>query len=135
MALDRGNGARSGAAGGCRLLVSSVVRYPYAQASRTRKSRAHTPPQRAHPPATTSFGPNAARFSPNGVRSRIDPGSGLLDVDRQETGGACDCRTVCDMAMTCSTPLCGPRAHATHDGVMERCELEARATSGCFHPG
>ena len=42
---------------------------------------------------------------PRRVRSRIDPGAGSLDVKKQETGGACDCRTLCEGSVTSSTPL------------------------------
>ena len=73
-------------------------------AVRTRKTPKHPLPSGPIPqPPPPSV--RARPAIPARVRSRFDPGSGLLDVDRQETGGACDCRTVCDGSVTGSTLL------------------------------
>ena len=85
--------------------------------------------QRAHPPATTSFGPSAFRY-PRRVRSRSDPRSGPLDVERLETGGACDCPTVCDGPVTLSTPLSARRPHMGRAEGMTNVAAEAGAAKG-----
>ena len=69
-----------------------------------RENRRNAPSPAGPAPSHHLLGPSAFRYPRTGLL-RIDPGSGLLDVDWQEAGGVCDCRTVWGGSMTRFNPL------------------------------